>query len=51
MNQDHVVAGSAALTGATALPIVLQHFQGLDPTTASAEATAIMHLAYRDDLA
>ena len=42
MNQDHLTAGVAALSGSTALTNVIQHFQNVDPTTATSETWLIL---------
>lgn len=38
MNQDHAIAGVGGVSATALLTTVLQHFQGVDPATASAEA-------------
>jgi|HubBroStandDraft_6_1064221.scaffolds.fasta_scaffold2590544_1 hypothetical protein len=45
MNQDHLTAGVAALSGSTALTNVIQHFQNVDPTTATSETWLILAVA------
>jgi hypothetical protein len=42
MNQDHLTAGVAALSGSTALTNVIQHFQNVDATTATSETWLIL---------
>ena len=38
MNQSHAIAGVGGVSATAMLTTVLQHFQGVDPATASAEA-------------
>lgn len=42
MNQDHAIGGAGVGSATLLLPTVLQHFQGVDQATASAEAGLIV---------
>lgn len=42
MNQDHAIAGVGGVSATALLTTVLQHFQGVDPATASAEAGLVV---------